>query len=190
MLKRSTRALCYDPLHNFEPGIILTDQAELYYYLQRVSRLPFRILYRPRCDLVREVLAAEANYLCRCARAFPGVEIFLDELDSFASSNSVPDELSKLISFGRNIEVTLHCAVRRPKAVLPRHYVTETTQMSVFRMNDPEDIGFVEDFTHLQREQIERQPDLFFWSWRDRVPANEQFRLRFNGETTTIEAVG
>jgi hypothetical protein len=200
-LSQSTRALCFDPLHNFEPGIILESPEQLHEYLHRVQHLPFRILYRPDCELGdRDRLAAEANYLCRCARAFPGVEVYLDELDSFASASSVPSELSVLIAYGRNISVTLHCAVRRPRAVIPRHYVTETTQMSVFRIVDPEDIQFVSEFTNIEKEKIDNLPDLFFWRWQDQgqAPAagglhlvprtNELFRLRFVGDSTTIEA--
>ena len=182
ILRETGRALVFDPIHNLAPGLIVTTQAELLDYLHRVRRLPFRILYRPQCEVTdREILAWEANFVCRCARAFPGVSVFLDEIDTFADCVSMPEELSALITYGQNISVTLHCAVRRPKAVIPRHYVTETTQMSVFHLIDPEDCSFVTAFTHLERQELELLPKLEFWRWSDQATAAaaplEKFRL-------------
>jgi hypothetical protein len=194
ILRETSRALVFDPIGNFRPGLVVTSQAELVDYLHRVQHLPFRILYRPRCEVTdREVLAWEANFLCRSSRVFPGVSLFLDEIDTFADCDSMPPELSALITYGRNITVTIHAAVRRPKTVIPRHYVTETTQMSVFHLVDAEDCKFVESFTHLDQAELERLPELEFWRWSDCIaepsaPALAKFRLRQGNDGATIEA--
>lgn len=187
---KTDRALVFDCFGNFDTGLLIRSQSELWHYLNQYLN-HFRIIYRPAIDVTdRDLLTAEINYLCRIARAVNPCGLFLDELDTFCDATSLPAELDILIRYGRNIEVSLHAAVRRPKAVIPRHYVTETTRFSIFRCVDPSDGAFLEDFTGIPREKIQALPELRFIDWLEGDWQYKQIKIHPDRKITITTLAG
>lgn len=165
LLGQSNRAVCLDLIGNLEPGLIVHSRNEALEYLHGGTKR-FRVIYRPPIDLAdREAVYAEANWLCHLARALGPCEIFLDEIDSFCDGETIPPQLDLLVRYGRNIEVTLRGAARRPAVVIPRHFVSETTRWSIFHCADPYDLSFLERYTGIPKEKISALPPLSFFDW-------------------------
>jgi hypothetical protein len=160
MIGESSRALVFDCLSNFQNGVVSNSQETIKQYLlsrdcQKNREAKFRIIYRPNIDIAkRDHLSDSANWLCMVARAVGYCDLFFDELDTFADASEMPEQLDLLVRFGRNIGVSMHAAVRRPKVVIPRHWISETTRFSIFRITDPLDSSFLEDCTGIDRTRF------------------------------------
>lgn len=169
ILRETDRALVLDVLGNFRPGLYCRSREEILSYFKRNSDLRrFRVIYYPAIDLSRrEAVFEEADFICRLSRAVAPCDVFIDELDTFCDATELPPEMDVLIRYGRNIGVSLRAAVRRPRSVIPRHYITETTRFSIFRCVDPNDSSFLESYTGISKEAIARLEVLQYLDWRE-----------------------
>jgi len=170
LLNQSERALVYDPLGNFTQGVICIDQFSLKSYLERNINGRFRVIYRPPIDMLdrRSGIGAErVDWLCMVARWVAPVELYFDELSQIADVDEIPDQLFGLVRYGRNISVTIRGAVQRPRVVIPRHYLTETTRLSIFQMIDPLDRSYVADYSGIPEDQISSLKPLECMEWTD-----------------------
>ncbi len=163
LIRDSSRCLVFDALANFNYGVISSSQYDIRRYLEENEaenpERKFRVIYRPDIDIAkRSELSESADWLCMVARSIGNCEIFFDEIDSFSSGSDMPEQLDVLVRFGRNIGISMHAAVRRPKVVIPRHWISETTRWSIFQVTDPLDSSFIEEATRIPRDTITRLP--------------------------------
>jgi hypothetical protein len=154
LISQCDRVLVFDALANFNYGVVSSSQYQIKQYLSKLPK-KFRVVYRPQIDITdRENLAKAGDWLCMLSRSVHNCDLFFDELDSFADATHMPVQLDCLVRFGRHIGISMHAAVRRPKAVIPKHWITETNRWSIFQVTDPDDSGFLEDATHIPRDRI------------------------------------
>ena len=157
-------------LGNFSRGVVSSSKQEIKEYLlsAREKNLGFRLIYRPNLDISnRAFLETEIDWLCLLSRAVAPCDLIMDELDAFCDGSTMPAQLDVLVRYGRNIGISLHGAVRRPKVVIPRHYMTETTCFSVFRTIDPLDLAYISQFTGIPSEQISELAPMECLLWEE-----------------------
>lgn len=160
-----TRGLVFDLLGAFGHGLVVSSPAEAVHWFWQEPR-KFRVLFRPLINLSdRSAVFCMADWCCELARAIGPLELYLDELDAYASSSELPPNLDLLIRYGRHAGVTIRAAVRRPRAVVPRHFVTETTRLSIFRTVDPADRDFLKDFTGIDSDAMAALQPYHFFEW-------------------------
>jgi hypothetical protein len=124
------------------------------------------VIYRPRVDEADyDGMRGESEYFCHLGRVLEHVELFFDELDTFARSDDEPAELYALLNYGRKHYVSVRGTVRRPQVKVPRDWVTETTRFTIFQTLDPLDCSALERWTRIPAEEFPKLEKFQFWEW-------------------------
>lgn len=169
ILNQASRALIFDPLGVLYPGIIFYDRMSLEKWLDcHGENTRFRAIYRPQIDESDfDGMRRESEYFCYIGRVLEHVEMFFDELDTFARSEDEPAELYALLNYGRKHYVSVRGTVRRPQVKVPRDWVTETTRFSIFQTVDPLDCGVLQRWTGIPADEFPKLQKFEYWEWNE-----------------------
>lgn len=154
-------AVFFDPVakhaHLMPGGVLVHQPGDLDRYLRANVGRRVRVCYQPRSGDVD----AHFQAVCKIVRAYGWLVFAIDELDIVSGprwgSSWMCPELYHLVNYGRHCRVSLLATARYPNAV-PRGYTSQCTSMSLFRVTEPKQLKYFEEY--LGSQDAARLPSL------------------------------
>jgi hypothetical protein len=85
------------------------------------------------------------------------ITFIVDEIDFYCSPVNIPDNLMKLIRYGRHNGISIIVVSRRP-ADIPRLLTSQANIIISFKHHEPRDIAYLSEF--IPKEYIDKLPSL------------------------------
>lgn len=123
--------ILYDPLGEYEQGIIFEDLVEVIDYLISNRDSMYQIIYRPA-----DANEVDFTEFCRIAWTLSDVHIIIDEIDMVTTVHSINMYLARIIRYGRHYNHNLICIVRVPPD-LNRVITSQASEFCVFKITEP-----------------------------------------------------
>ena len=121
-----------------------------------------RVVYNCLAD--DELKALE--FACRVASALKNVCLIIEEVDTYATPNVIPNELKRLLKVGRHYGVSMIFVSRRP-AEINRLITAQTRRFVLFRTTEPNDTRYLSSVIGADlSEEVRALPDLHFIDWQ------------------------
>lgn len=128
-----------------------TQPGQLREFVRSHLDQPFRVLYQPsiappisldeHAPGLQQHFAAVTQIVIACGRLIYAI----DEVDRFSSAGFAPPGLEYLINQGRHVQVSLLGSSRRP-AQVPRELTSQAHCFYIFRMTEPRDLSYLEEY--------------------------------------------
>lgn len=153
---------------------IIQQPGELKWYLEPNRGRRFRVLYQPR----RGDLDSHFAAVCTIARATGNLILAIDELDKLTGSRFGPSWMCTpfyhLVNYGRHCHVSLIATARRPNNV-PRGFTSECLSMRLFRITEPAQIDYFEEYIGRGgARRLRSLPRFEFLKWEDGADLENQ----------------
>lgn len=88
--------------------------------------------------------------------------VAIEEAQQYAPKYNLPPELASLVRVGRNKKRTFISVSQRP-AQIHNDVISNTHHRFIFRLDLPSDIEYMEKWTAIPKEQIQKLPNYYFW---------------------------
>lgn len=160
--------MVFDPLGVITGGILCYGRTALMAEADKKNKKPyFKLVYRPANVDIDDFdqMSAEADLFCRLAWHIGAIDLFFDEIDSFAKASQERSPMIALINWGRNKNISVIGTVRRPSRKIPRDWITEITKYSIFQTRDPYDVSAISNWTGIEPEKLRSLEKFEYIEW-------------------------
>ena len=176
MMKDLRRFIAYDPVRQFNDGIIFHNPHKLLDFVIRNFHINHKIIYQPDIETTayekddNEKATQEFDLMCRIVQYSYNVNFVIDEVDMYTSANKCPSSFKNLVMRGRHRQISIICTTRRHTET-SRHLTAQADVIVSFRQQEPNDIKYLGQF---------------FGEKAQSLPTLEQYHyIKYeNGETT------
>lgn len=135
LLAHHSRTLIVDPLREYgEVAVQVASPPDLAEYV--VSQARWRVAYH------NEEMNREFEGLCRVAMALGNCLFLIEEADWFCDPTSIPEELERLVKYGRHHDIITLVISRRPSEV-HRLLTSQAYAIYCFTTQEPRDLEYL-----------------------------------------------
>lgn len=135
IIEEYDRVIVLDSLGEYEGTV--TDG------LEETVRTILAVKDKPRFRIVARILAAEdAEKIMRLVYEIPNCLFVIEETSLYCSPSYLPDDLARLIRYGRHREISLLFVSRRPSE-LHRDLTAQADLVVTFQQQEPRDITYL-----------------------------------------------
>jgi len=160
----------YDETRGFE---VCYGLAECARRMVEAARLPlFRLSLR--VDRTEDFLK-----LLRIAYEVPDSLLVVEETSLYCSPSKLPDDLSRLVRYGRHRKLNIVFVARRPSEI-HRELTAQSDVIVTFRQHEPRDVDYLKSFIGPRVEGVSRLPEYHVLAFGDieKIPVAVIERLR------------
>jgi DNA helicase HerA-like ATPase len=148
----------YDETRGF---VVCYGLAECARAMVELRRSPlFRLSLR--VDRVEDFLK-----LLRIAYEIPDTLLVIEETSLYCSPSRLPDDLSRLVRYGRHRKLNIVFVARRPSEI-HRELTAQSDVIVTFRQHEPRDVDYLKSFIGPRVENVSRLPEYHVLAFGDR----------------------
>lgn len=121
--------------------------------------------------------------LLRIAYEVPDVLLMVEETSLYCSPSRLPDDLSRLVRYGRHRRINILFVARRPSEI-HRELTSQSDVIVTFRQHEPRDVDYLRSFIGERVERVSALPEYHVLAFGDveKYPVAVIERLRAQGQ--------
>lgn len=171
------RVVFFDPIGQFEDGVIITSPVSLLRFLEINCERSYRIIYNPdpdcpvpddlvqdkkQTDYIKRHFAA----LCEIVRNLYDVYLAIDEVDLVTKAGECPNSFRSLIAHGRHSRISIVATTRR-QTETSRLLTSQADVIISFEQHEPADIKYLATFLGERAEELKTLKMYSYLEWKN-----------------------
>jgi len=104
-------------------------------------------------------------FTCNVAEAMENICFIIEEIDTYATTQTMPYELKRLLKIGRHYGVSMIAVSRRP-AEINRLITSQAQRFICFKTIEPNDVRYLTSIIGESARELPEIPPLYYLDWK------------------------